>query len=430
MHDTIMSQYISILLILMLVLGPSFNVFANELPTVLCLPVVDHSLDSTSNRMATAICDQIQLSGQYQGISINQIKPILNYYQQSINSDNKYSHLLNLMDTAKSHYYDFQFEEAHSVILKVLDDLDGFNDMAAWRLRLDAQLTDALILQSMKDKEAVESALHAICRDHPMIELSADYYPPKLIKAINKEKESQSKTKQGRLQIQSDPPAAQVYVNGWMAGITPLTISSLPVGGYHIAIVANHYQTTESNVEIFSNDITSVNQRLKWAVSTVTSDVMPSNDDQIRMQYALNAGHQMHSNYVLMVDSDPGIKSAHWLEVQVLNSQKKISRAPLLISLDDQLNLTMDSEVKMMTHIFADLKLQNHDVMDHTYVPFIYNNPVIVMGEKKSIFKRKFIWGSILTTLGVGLITGIVLSSGENNAANSGTMSIHIKDHN
>jgi hypothetical protein len=66
----------------------------------------------------------------------------------------------------------------------------------------------------------------------------------------------------GSLAVRSSPPGAQVFVNGVSVGVTPLVLSSMPVGSRAVRVELGGHQRWSSAVRIVADERTLVEARL------------------------------------------------------------------------------------------------------------------------------------------------------------------------
>ena len=71
-------------------------------------------------------------------------------------------------------------------------------------------------------------------------------------------RQAQSVVFRGSLAVNSDPPGAQVFVNGEPAGMTPLTLARVPAGSRAVRIELEGYETWSTSARVVANQRTRV----------------------------------------------------------------------------------------------------------------------------------------------------------------------------
>ena len=76
----------------------------------------------------------------------------------------------------------------------------------------------------------------------------------------------------GVLSVTSDPPGAQVYVDGRkLFGRTPMAVSGLPAGNHVVGIVLDGYDHWSDKVQLFSDQTARVSVRMQPAGNSRSS---------------------------------------------------------------------------------------------------------------------------------------------------------------
>ena len=72
--------------------------------------------------------------------------------------------------------------------------------------------------------------------------LDTSKYPPELIAPVEEARKEVERMKRGAIEIRSEPPAAQAYVDGKYVGVTPTSAEGLPVGEHFITLKREGYK--------------------------------------------------------------------------------------------------------------------------------------------------------------------------------------------
>ncbi len=71
----------------------------------------------------------------------------------------------------------------------------------------------------------------------------------------------------GTLQVASNPPAAGVYLDDVLRGITPLTITGIPQAVHNVEVDKEGYQSYQTQIYIWGGIVTPLNVTLSPSVS-------------------------------------------------------------------------------------------------------------------------------------------------------------------
>jgi len=67
---------------------------------------------------------------------------------------------------------------------------------------------------------------------------------------------------QGALAVQSQPSGASVFINGTLAGTTPLLLRALPVGSRVVSVMLDGHQRWSASVSVIANQTTRLTMNL------------------------------------------------------------------------------------------------------------------------------------------------------------------------
>ncbi len=115
--------------------------------------------------------------------------------------------------------------------------------------------------------------------------LDPKMFPPSMIEMFNRARASVTTAPVGMVQMKSNPPAAEVYLNGVYKGVTPLNLVKIPEGKHFIRVemdgylpwgkVVDFYATHEARVEATlrpSKDLEQFKKRTKNLTSDLDDD--------------------------------------------------------------------------------------------------------------------------------------------------------------
>ncbi len=99
----------------------------------------------------------------------------------------------------------------------------------------DAQLIRGMTLSAQRRRDASDDAFRAVLRVDPRHVMSPDAFSPTFRQRFNKLRAELARARKLRLSVQSQPPGAAVYVDGFALGHTPATLELVP-GTYQILV--------------------------------------------------------------------------------------------------------------------------------------------------------------------------------------------------
>ncbi|MBI5477536.1 MAG: PEGA domain-containing protein [Deltaproteobacteria bacterium] len=112
------------------------------------------------------------------------------------------------------------------------------------------------------DQEGAREALRRARVLDPELAYDAKLFPPKMRRVFTEVKLLQDELGKGTVAVTSDPPGAEVLVNGVSAGIAPLKLPGLASGLNYITLLQPGYLPTTTSVEVVGGEEKKVDQAL------------------------------------------------------------------------------------------------------------------------------------------------------------------------
>ncbi|HEY3352956.1 MAG TPA: PEGA domain-containing protein [Polyangia bacterium] len=112
------------------------------------------------------------------------------------------------------------------------------------------------------DAEGAREALRRARSLDPELAYDAKLYPPKMRRIFTEVKLLLDELGKGSLSVQSDPPGAEVFLNGVPSGVAPVRIQSCGAGANFLTFVATGFVPTTVTVEVTGGEEKKVEQTL------------------------------------------------------------------------------------------------------------------------------------------------------------------------
>jgi hypothetical protein len=101
-------------------------------------------------------------------------------------------------------------------------------------LKLAAQLANG-------ETRAVHQGLEALIYLQPKVELPANYFTPEVLARAAQLRRDASRVAIGKLEVQTTPPGASVYVDGQYRGVAPMVVTGLTPVEHQVSVAAPGY---------------------------------------------------------------------------------------------------------------------------------------------------------------------------------------------
>ncbi|MFA4874485.1 MAG: PEGA domain-containing protein, partial [bacterium] len=229
-------------------------------------PLLDGDADDDSREAASAIGAALRVSTPHHIIDSEMSAKVVGYQDKKGDASAGARAAANSLEAAKEHYFAFRYKDARAELDRAISILRPMPPgPESGMLLVDAYITQAMTAKSMRDDAGAREACAAALLIHPALEISGSEYPPSLVSIFDGARKNLRAAPTGSLALRSKPPAAEVFINGILRGVTPLEIADLPAGNYSLLIRANKYKQDERIVTIESGKRLAVDEKLKWA---------------------------------------------------------------------------------------------------------------------------------------------------------------------
>jgi hypothetical protein len=261
----------------------------------------------------------------------------------------------------------------------------------------DAMMSLAVAHYENGDKRAFKSALTRLLTWRSDYKYDANKNPPMLIGTVEDVRREVEKAKRGSLDIRSDPPAAQAYVDGKYIGVTPTFAEGLPVGEHWVTLKKEGYRKAVTAAQASAKSQVVVNiplersgkyllveQALKSIDKTLGEDTLDASADNLK--------EVLFVDHAVFVRAKPGAAGMIDLELFLydVRTRKKLARTTKSIAVDD------NTVAELPGALYVNVKYEEEELAPK-------DAPLPKQVERKPFYKTWWFW----TAAGVAVV-GIV----------------------
>jgi hypothetical protein len=169
-----------------------------------------------------------------------------------------------LLANGKEDYDNLDLDTAVDKLAKAKEEFQkAVGRLGAGREYIDAllYLGAAHILSGDSDRGA--ETFREVAMFDRRISLDPKLFPPSMIEIFNRAKDAVAASPVGAVQLRSNPPACEVYLNGAYKGITPLSLTKIPEGSHFVQVEKDGFLPWGQRVEFFAAHEETVEASLK-----------------------------------------------------------------------------------------------------------------------------------------------------------------------
>jgi hypothetical protein len=171
-----------------------------------------------------------------------------------------------LLKQGKQDYMEGRFEEAVEKLTLAIKLLTGKDKL------VDAYLHLALSHFALGEKDKTKENLAELLKLDVTKRLDPLYYPPDFINLLEEAKKGII----AQLEVESDPPVAQVFLDGELVGLTPVDLPELAAGEHKLKIIKQGYKLWEKIILLDVGEKKIVSTQLEKEEGKPTVAVTPA----------------------------------------------------------------------------------------------------------------------------------------------------------
>jgi tetratricopeptide (TPR) repeat protein len=384
--------------------------------------------DELSEDIAAALREALPHIQPVHIISPNITENVLSYYGSELEPGPQQNSAAEFLARAKEHYFGFQYNEALAEVKKAVEILSNGGISENGALLHDALLTQAIIARAANDKELAGKSLEHAVRLNPFYRIDRLAFPPSVVELYEDAHSSLLKNGKGIIKVETNPPAAEIYINGIIQGVSPFEFTNVPGGSYSILIKTNRYKAIEKEVRIAAGQEISINEKLKWEGGRTISNKKQGKTEGAKAQIAegIRIAELLKADKAVMVDCDE-TKGAGQVSIRMIDRRYRASHKPLLVKYageQEKPQAIADAASVLAEQIKADIAGNPAKYLDIEGI----GDPVLLGKRKREFHRQPFFWGAIGTLTAGALAGGLAAAlSGSGSSPDTGTLAVQFK---
>jgi len=395
--------------------------------SVIIYPVKDNISDNVTKDAAAALQAVLPKIANVYVISPKLVDNVLSYYQKSTNepSDEK-KNAFEKLAQAKEHYFSFQYDEALVEVSSAVEYFSQSNIAENGMILQDALLTQGVIAKSAGDKNLTIKAFQRAVQIDPFYKIDRMAFAPSIVAIYESEQQKIVQQAGGSLKIETTPPAAEVYINGILKGVTPFNVQKIPDGSYSLMIKTNRYYPIEKTIIISQGQESVLNEKLRWIKEDAKVSDNKVTDAQSQIREGARIGQLLKADKVILVNCDE-VKGDNVVVARMIDIKYRAAYRGIIYSYNAvEERAQAIAGVAEVLGYQANAKLLN-DPMKYLD-PDGLGDPLLLGARRKKFYKSPIFWGAIGLAVAGAIAGGVAaaLSSG-GSSGSSGSVNVQFK---
>jgi hypothetical protein len=420
-----------------MVLGPVFEPAALATAnTVAVIPVRDGVSDNISDDLAESYRNALSRSG-FQVVSRDVADQVLDYSgnvrPKESAGDEGEGEGEGLLAQAKESYFNFDNKRALTFARGAIEKITAAcGPRKCGEALRDAYVTAGLILSAQRDESGdAERYFQEAVKIDPSYTPDRKIVSPSVAEAMASARAAVIAGGVGDLVVQTDPPTAEVYLNGILKGVTPLTLKTLPAGGYGLEISADRYRLIAEDITITSDKTLTFDRRLVWDGAPGAHGLPIQNittggfDTKGQIEEGLAAADRLKVDRLLLVDADESGDGGE-IALRMVDRRFKAGFDPVVVRYrPDKEGLPKDLNISARTIIKqagADVSKNPSKYLD----PSGIGDPILLGKRRRALTESPAFWMMVAGVL-AGAAGGAASAMGGGGGAGEGLGSIGVQ---
>ncbi len=398
---------------------------ANKTTSVVIQAYEDEISDDISRDSAAALRKVLPKLSNTHIISPELVNNVLTYYQkESLSTSQEKQTAIQNLTQSKDHYFSFHYDEALAEVASAIDFFRKGNISENGALLQDALLTQGVISKAAGKKKLALKSFREAAKLDPFYKIDRMLFAPSVVAMYEKQQSEILKKENGSLKIETTPPAAEVYINGILHGVTPLEHSKIPAGNYNVVIKTNKYYPIKKNISIKNGQKILIKEKLKWKRNNVSKSSKPTKDTKALINEGLQLASLLKADKAVLINCNE-TKHGNVMVARMVDRKYRAAYRAVVYEYK-----TVEQRPQAIAGVAKVLAAQaDANLLDDPMAyldPEGLGDPILLGARKKKIYKRPWFWGTIGGLAAAALAGGLAaaLSSGGDS---SGTGSVNVQ---
>ncbi|MFP2903835.1 PEGA domain-containing protein [Pyxidicoccus sp. 3LFB2] len=237
-------------------------------------------------------------------------------------SSKSFEDLQRQLEAAQDHFYEGRNTKAAQLIDEALQQITRLPvGDPRWKLYVDAQLLHGLNYRALGKPKESDTAFRNVLRLQPEYELDPDQFAPSVRQGFDKLRRELAQARKVRLSVKSTQPTADVYLDGFKVGQTPLTVEVV-AGTYDITLAKGTTTSFPRQVQVQGTDMPLlIDVAYEGSVSASPFPCLASREgnDERTLSHAVRLGGTLGVEEVIVVRLERTSSGPKWFAATVLN---------------------------------------------------------------------------------------------------------------
>lgn len=330
-----------------------------------------------------------------------------------------------MLSRAKEHYFQLQYDEALAEASRAVDLLFSGDLADNGSLLQDALLTQAIVAKAADKPALAKDSFDRAVHLNPFYLIDRKLFSPSIVEMFEKSRSELMRGAKGSLSVQTDPEAAEVFLNGILQGVTPLDLPQIPAGSYILSIKTNKYQPVSKTITITDGQRIVMNEKLMWIKTQEGKKSTQIQNAKAEIEEGLRIADNLKTDKAVIIDCDESGRGGT-IYARMVDRQFRAAHRPIIVEYaakEERAQAIADLAQTLANLARINLLSDPMKYLD----PDGLGDPILLAGKKREIYKRPIFWGAIGTAAAGAIVGGIMAAMSGGDSPRTGSVAVQFK---
>jgi tetratricopeptide (TPR) repeat protein len=355
------------------------------------------------------------------------VDEVLSYHKKEVSGVPENGAAENLA-RAKEHYFGFHYDEALAEASRAVELFSSGNLSINGSQLQDALITQGIIAKAADNTNLAKDSFDRAVRLNPFYRIDRKLFSPSIVDMFEKSRSEVLHSAKGSLRVETDPEAAEVYLNGVLQGVTPLDLPQTPANSYTLLIKTNKYAPIAKTIKIADGEKLVVREKLSWIDERPPTGKKAAQraNAKAEIEEGLRIADLLKVDKAILVNCDEKSSGAGILYARMIDRQYRSAHRPIVVEYDAVTGRTQ--AIADLTQTLANLARINllNDPMKYLD-PDGLGDPILLSGRKQKLYKRPIFWGAVGAVAAGAIAGGIAAALSGGSSPRTGAVAVQFK---
>ena len=336
-------------------------------------------------------------------------------------------------EEGKALYADFNADEAIEKFLSALKNLeDNIDKIADIKFLSEVIFYIAASYKLIDEDEQAESYFSTYISLNPDSSPNESEFSSEVVSAFNSVKKNQGKVSKGSVKVSCNPDGALVFIDGKIAGITPLTLRGVREGKHYYRIHKNGYRDAGGSIVVKGSKTVSISETItKYSEASsileAESEMRSDADQSSMLRSALEIARTLDVDNLLVIYTKVGAdERVNYTGYMIDKGKREFKKSTAVFDMPEKGSAAKSESLKEFNKALIEDPYEYKSISDVFAAEVMNMTSDVskddkVKEEKKPVYKEWWLWTVVGVVVAGGVAAGVVCGLGKCTGGSGGS---------